>query len=45
MISTGATKEVAEEALRSVLLGWSVIIDELTSKQISASTEVRMAID
>lgn len=45
MISTGATKEVAEQALRSVLLGWSVMIDELTSKQISASTEVRMAID
>lgn len=41
MISTGATKEVAEQALRSVLLGWSVMFAELTSKQISASTEVQ----
>ncbi|MGY0800133.1 TniQ family protein [Lysobacter sp. A286] len=29
MIATGATKEVAEQAMRSVLLGWSVFIPEL----------------
>lgn len=30
MISTGATKEIAEQALRSVLLGWSVIVENMT---------------
>ena len=41
MISTGATKEVAEQALRSVLLGWSAMFAGLTSKRIPARTEVR----